>query len=167
MAAKRHIVVTAVEPKGGVTVDKEPFPATPLPEGGGYVLKQPDDKGRWEVAVYVSEPRQIFVDEGDEVTLEFVGINGASHPTTIEAYGQTFEPEAWPRHQGDVHRRKAGPPQHRLLGPSADYGVGADRGGEEVDSLTQNGKIFCSHWTFGAGWRCGPMVSGASFSASV
>lgn len=90
-AAKRHIVVTAVEPKGGVTVDKEPFPAAPLPEGGGYVLKKPDDKGRWEIAVYVFEPRQIFVDEGDEVTLEFVGINGASHPTSIEAYGQSFE----------------------------------------------------------------------------
>lgn len=90
-AEKRKIVVTAVEPKGGVTVDKEPFPTTPLPEGGGYVLKKPDDKGRWEVAVYVFEPRQIFVDEGDEVTLEFVGINGANHPITIEAYGRAFE----------------------------------------------------------------------------
>jgi plastocyanin len=90
-AAKRHFVVTAVEPKGGVTVDQEAFPETPLPEGGGYVLKKPDDKGRWEVSVYVFDPRQIFVDEGDEVTLEFVGINGASHPITIEAYGQTFE----------------------------------------------------------------------------
>jgi hypothetical protein len=90
-AAKRHFVVTAIEPKGGVNVEKEPFPATPLPEGGGYVLKKPDDTGRWEVAVYVFDPRQIFVDEGDEVTLEFVGINGASHPVTIEAYGQTFE----------------------------------------------------------------------------
>jgi len=90
-AAERHIVVTAVEPKGGVTVDKEPFPETPLPEGAGYVLKKPDDKGRWEIAVYVFEPRQIFVDEGDEVTLEFVGINGASHPITIDAYGQSFE----------------------------------------------------------------------------
>lgn len=90
-ADKRHIIVTAVEPKGGQTVDKEPFPETPLPEGGGYVLKKPDDKGRWEVAAYVFEPRQIFVDEGDEVTLEFIGINGASHPTTIEAYGQVFE----------------------------------------------------------------------------
>jgi plastocyanin len=39
----------------------------------------------------VFDPRQIIVDEGDEVTLEFVGINGASHPITIEAYGQTFE----------------------------------------------------------------------------
>lgn len=90
-AADRHIVVTAVEPKGGVSVDKEPFPETPLPDGAGYVLKKPDDKGRWEVAVYVFEPRQIFVDEGDQVTLEFVGINGASHPITIDAYGQTFE----------------------------------------------------------------------------
>lgn len=89
-AAKRHIVVTAVEPKGGANVEKEPFPG-PLPEGGGYVLKKPNDEGRWEVAVYVFEPRQIFVDEGDEVTLEFVGINGASHPTTIEAYGKVFE----------------------------------------------------------------------------
>lgn len=91
VAAERHIVVTAVEPKGGQTIDKEPFPEAPLPEGGGYVLKKPDEKGRWEVAVYVFEPRQIFVDEGDEVTLEFVGINGASHPTTIEAYGKVFE----------------------------------------------------------------------------
>lgn len=90
-AAKRHIVVTAVEPKGGANVEKEPFPTAPLPEGGGYVLKKPDDTGRWEIAVYVFDPRQIIVDEGDEVTLDFVGINGASHPVTIEAYGQTFE----------------------------------------------------------------------------
>lgn len=97
-ADKRHIVVTAVEPKGGVNVEKEPFPG-PLPEGGGYVLKKPDDKGRWEVAVYLFEPRQIFVDEGDEVTLEFIGINGASHPTTIEAYGQVFELK-----RGHIHK---------------------------------------------------------------
>jgi len=90
-AAKRHIVVTAVEPKGGANVEKEPFPDTALPEGGGYVLKKPNDEGRWEIAVYVFDPRQITVDEGDEVTLEFVGINGASHPITIEAYGRTFE----------------------------------------------------------------------------
>lgn len=95
---KRHIVVTAVEPKGGTNVEKEAFPP-PLPEGGGYVLKKPNDEGRWEVAVYLFEPRQIFVDEGDEVTLEFVGINGKSHPTTIEAYGQSFELK-----RGHVHK---------------------------------------------------------------
>ncbi len=97
-AEQRHIVVTAIEPKGGANVEKEPFPA-PLPDGAGYVLKKPDDKGRWEVAVYVFDPRQIVVDEGDEVTLEFVGINGASHPVTIEAYGQTFELK-----RGQVHK---------------------------------------------------------------
>ncbi len=90
-AEKRYIVVTAIEPKGGVTVDKEPFPATPLPEGKGYTLKQPDQAGRWEVSVYVFDPRQIFVSEGDEVTLEFVGINGASHPITIAGYNKSFE----------------------------------------------------------------------------
>ena len=90
-AEKRYIVVTAVEPKGGASVEKEPFPATPLPEGGGYQLKAPNAEGRWEVAVYVFDPRQIFVNEGDEVTLEFVGINGASHPTTIAGYNKSFE----------------------------------------------------------------------------
>lgn len=90
-AAKRYIVVTAVEPKGGASVEREPFPATPLPEGGGYELKQPNDAGRWEVSVYVFDPRQIIVDEGDEVTLEFVGINGASHPITIAGYDKSFE----------------------------------------------------------------------------
>ena len=89
-AEKRLIVVTAIEPKGGVTVDKEPFPGEKLPEGGGYVLKEPDDKGRWEIAVYVFDPRQISVNEGDEVTLEFVGVNGASHPTTIAGYDISF-----------------------------------------------------------------------------
>ncbi len=91
LAEKRYIVVTAIEPKGGVTVDKEPFPAAPLPEGKGYALKQPDQTGRWEVSVYVFDPRQIFVNQGDEVTLEFVGINGASHPITIAGYGQSLE----------------------------------------------------------------------------
>jgi hypothetical protein len=90
-AEKRHIVVTAIEPKGGATVATEPFPVAGLPEGKGYVLKEPDQSGRWEVAVYVFDPRQILVDEGDEVTLEFVGINGASHPTTITGYDRTFE----------------------------------------------------------------------------
>lgn len=90
-AEKRYVVITAIEPKGWVTVDKEPFPVTPPPEGKGYGLKPPDPTGRWEVSVYVFDPRQIFVNEGDEVTLEFVGINGASHPITIAGYNQSFE----------------------------------------------------------------------------
>lgn len=90
-AEKRYIVVTAVEPKGGANIDKEPFPTDPLPEGGGFQLKKPNAEGRWEIAVYVFDPRQIFVNEGDEVTLDFVGVNGASHPITIGGYDKTFE----------------------------------------------------------------------------
>ncbi len=91
LAEKRFLTVLAVEPKGGTTVDKEPFPPSSLPAGGGYVVAKPDEKtGRWEVSSYVWLPSQIIVNEGDEVTLEFVGINGSAHPTTIEAFGKTF-----------------------------------------------------------------------------
>ena len=90
-ADKRFFTILAVEPKGGTTTDKEPFPGAPLPAGKGYVLTQPDEKTtRWEVSAYVWLPSQIIVNEGDEVTLDFVGINGASHATTIAAFGQTF-----------------------------------------------------------------------------
>jgi len=90
-AGKRTFTILAIEPKGGATIDKEPFPAQPLPTaGGGYVVRQPDQNGRWEVSSYVWQPSQIVVEEGDEVTLEFAGINGKEHPTTISAFGQTF-----------------------------------------------------------------------------
>lgn len=91
MAQKRYFTILAIEPKGGTTVDREVFPAAPLPPGGGYVLSAPDHKTkRWEVSAYVWLPSQITVTEGDEVTLEFVGINGSSHATTIAAFGQSF-----------------------------------------------------------------------------
>ena len=89
-AGKRFFTIAAVEPKGGTTIDKEPFPAAALPEGGGYVIKKPDQTGRWEVSAYVWQPSQIVVTEGDEVTLEFVGINGAEHPTTIVGYDKAL-----------------------------------------------------------------------------
>jgi heme/copper-type cytochrome/quinol oxidase subunit 2 len=89
-AEKRTFTLAAVEMKGGATVDKESFPTDALPAGAGYVLKQPDQTGRWEVSVYMWTPGQIFVNQDDEVTLEFVGINGASHPTTIAGYDKSF-----------------------------------------------------------------------------
>jgi plastocyanin len=99
-AEKRFFTILAVEPKGGTTVDKEPYPASALPQGGGYVMSKPDEKTqRWEVSAYVWQPAQIIVIEGDEVTLEFVGINGAAHPTTIAAFGQTFTVK-----RGQAHR---------------------------------------------------------------
>jgi plastocyanin len=83
---ERTIYMAAVEPKGGVTVDKEPFPSAALPEGGGYILKEPNADGRWEVETYRWDPGTIVVNQGDIVTLEIIGINGKEHPTTIEGY---------------------------------------------------------------------------------
>jgi hypothetical protein len=87
---KRTFTLAAIEPKGGANVDKEPFPEAALPEGGGYVIKKPNEEGRWEIATYLWSAQQITVNQGDDVTLQFVGINGASHPTTIEGYDQSF-----------------------------------------------------------------------------
>ena len=82
----RTIYVAAIEPKGSTHVDQEPFPEQPLPPGGGYGMKKPDDKGRWEVSTYRWDPGTIVVNQGDKITLEIVGINGDEHPFTIEGY---------------------------------------------------------------------------------
>jgi len=87
----RTFYIAAIEPKGSTTVDKEPFPTGSLPEGGGYALKEPDDTGTWTVSTYRWLPSEITVMQGDTVTLELIGINGASHPATIEGYDITFE----------------------------------------------------------------------------
>ncbi|MDR7522897.1 MAG: hypothetical protein QN168_10570 [Armatimonadota bacterium] len=84
--AKRTIYMAAVEPKGGTTVSSEPYPANSpaLTAGPGYVLKAPDGTGRWEVSTYQWQPSFILAGEGDDVTLEIIGINGAEHTSFIE-----------------------------------------------------------------------------------
>lgn len=89
-AAERLIVITAFEPKGGTNVKKEPFPETLPPKESGVDIDEPDETGRWKVSTYVFMPNQIHVNEGDKVTLQFIGINGGSHPTTIAGYDKTF-----------------------------------------------------------------------------
>jgi plastocyanin len=86
-AEERVIYMAAIEPKGGVTADKEPYPAVELPKGGGYVKKAPDAAtGRWEVSVYQWSPATVVVRQGERVTLEMVGINGAKHTAHIDKY---------------------------------------------------------------------------------
>lgn len=89
--AERTIYLAAIEPKGSTTVDKEPFPGTPLPDGGGYILHEPDDTGSWTVETYRWLPSEITVVQGDKVTLEILGVNGASHPSRIEGYDVSFD----------------------------------------------------------------------------
>ncbi len=90
-ASDRTVYLAAIEPKGTTSVAKEPFPAATLPGGGGYRLEGPDADGNWMVETYRWLPGEITVVQGDKVTLEVLGINGASHPTTIEGYDISFE----------------------------------------------------------------------------
>ena len=85
-AEERVVYMALIEPKGGVTVDKEPYPTAELPKGGGYVKKAPDPSGRWEVSVYQFSPASIVVKQGDRVTLEMIGINGAKHSVHVDKY---------------------------------------------------------------------------------
>jgi len=84
------VYMTAVEYKGSTTVDREPFPTSLLPDGGGYIRKAPNQTGRWETSTYRWEPGFIFVEAGDEVELHIWGVNGDAHPTTIEGYDLSF-----------------------------------------------------------------------------
>jgi plastocyanin len=88
--APRTIYLAAVEPRGSAAVDQESFPSAELPAGGGYVLRPPGEDGRWEVSSYRWEPGTVVVQQGDEVTLEILGINGREHPSTVEGYDLAF-----------------------------------------------------------------------------
>lgn len=91
VGGERTIHVAAIEPKGGTSVADEPFPAEALPDGGGYKLVEPNDEGRWEVSTYRWLPNDIIVFEGERVTLEILGVNGAAHPSVIEGYDVAFD----------------------------------------------------------------------------
>ena len=90
-AGERTVYMSAIEPKGTAAAADEPFPTAALPAGGGYVLEEPDAEGNWVVETYQWLPGEVTVVEGDQVTLEILGVNGASHPATIEGYGLDFE----------------------------------------------------------------------------
>ena len=88
--ATRTIYMAAVEQKGGTGVSSEPFPTAALPGGGGYVLKAPDSTGRWEVSTYQWQPGFVVAREGEQVTLEIIGINGADHVSALPPFVEKF-----------------------------------------------------------------------------
>ncbi len=89
--ATRTVYMAAVEPKGGTSASQEAFPnPSLLPAGGGYVLKAPDNTGRWEVSTYQWQPSFIVVNQGEQVTLEIIGINGAEHVSSLPPYVDKF-----------------------------------------------------------------------------
>jgi len=88
--ARRTIYLSAIEYKGGANVSSEAYPPAaepgtkPLgPLGGGYILKEPDSTGRWEVESYRWEPGLLVATRGERLTLEIVGVNGARHDAVV------------------------------------------------------------------------------------
>ena len=54
-------------------------------------MNEPDEQGNWEIETYVFDPSQIVVNEGDQVTLNILGISGRVHDVTITGYVEPFE----------------------------------------------------------------------------
>ena len=61
-----------------------------IPTGGGFRITPPNKVGAWDFRSFTFSPDQIVVNQGDKVTLHFVGVQGAHH--VIEVQGvDTFE----------------------------------------------------------------------------
>lgn len=89
VAPKRTVFLTAVEWKGSTNVASEAFPAdSVLPGGGGYKLVTPDAAGAWGVQTYRFDTPYITVFQGEQVTLEILGVNGKEHAVAIPAFGR-------------------------------------------------------------------------------
>ncbi len=75
----------------------EAFPNTMLPSGPGLVLRPPNKVGAWDMRAFTFAPDQIAVNQGDIVTLHFLGVQGPHHVITVEGVG-TF-----PLDRGQIH----------------------------------------------------------------
>lgn len=69
--------------------EKPPLNST-IPTGGGFRITEPNKAGAWDFRSFTFSPDQIVVNQGDKVTLHFIGVQGAHH--VIEVKGvDTFE----------------------------------------------------------------------------
>ena len=61
-----------------------------LPQGGGFRIVEPNKVGAWDFRSFTFSPDQIVVNQGDKVTLHFIGVQGAHHVISVEGV-DTFE----------------------------------------------------------------------------
>lgn len=61
-----------------------------LPQGGGFRITEPNKVGAWDFRSFTFSPDQIVVNQGDKVTLHFIGVQGAHHVISVEGV-DTFE----------------------------------------------------------------------------
>jgi hypothetical protein len=69
--------------------EKPPVNST-IPTGGGFRITLPNKVGAWDFRSFTFAPDQIVVNQGDKVTLHFIGVQGAHHVITVDEV-DTFE----------------------------------------------------------------------------
>jgi plastocyanin len=76
--------------------EKPPLNST-IPTGGGFRITEPNKVGAWDFRSFTFSPSQIIVNQGDKVTLHFIGVQGAHHIITVDGIG-TFS-----LNRGQIH----------------------------------------------------------------
>ena len=61
-----------------------------IPTGGGFRITEPNKVGAWDFRSFTFSPAQLVVNQGDKVTLHFIGVQGAHHVVSVDGVG-TFE----------------------------------------------------------------------------
>ena len=76
--------------------EKPPLNST-IPTGGGFRITEPNKVGAWDFRSFAFSPSQIIVNQGDKVTLHFIGVQGAHHVITVDGI------ETFPLSRGQIH----------------------------------------------------------------
>jgi len=63
---------------------EQPPANSTIPQGGGFRIVEPNKVGAWDFRSFTFSPDQIVVNQGDKVTLHFVGVQGAHHMISLE-----------------------------------------------------------------------------------
>jgi plastocyanin len=58
-----------------------------IPTGGGFRITEPNKVGAWDFRSFTFAPDQIVVNQGDKVSLHFIGVQGVHHVITVEGVG--------------------------------------------------------------------------------
>ena len=69
---------------------EQPPANSTIPAGGGFRITQPNKVGAWDFRSFTFSLPQIVVNQGDKVTLHFIGVQGAHHVISVEGV-DTFE----------------------------------------------------------------------------
>ena len=69
---------------------EQPPENSTLPTGGGFRLTPPNKVGAWDFRSFTFAPDQIVVNQGDKVTLHFIGVQGVHHEIEVQGV-DTFE----------------------------------------------------------------------------